>query len=75
MYQKDMSGNNAITNAFSKNSIFSLNAFIDGLLEIEKEDSSKNLNQFENCFDGALLLMIRKSLDVGDLCSSSLFYK
>ena len=31
-------------------------------------------NQFRNCFDRALLLMIERDLDVKDLINSSLFF-
>ena len=71
MYQEDMSGESAIENAFKKNSIFSIKAFIDNLLDIQNDEGS---NSFRNCFDGALLLMIKKGMDVTDLCNSSLFY-
>ena len=68
MYQDDMSGESAIDNAFKNNSIFCIKAFIDNLLEISND------NQFRNCFDKGLLLMVKKGMKVSDLCKSSLFY-
>jgi len=37
MYQHNISGINAIDNAFQKNSIFSIKAFVDSMLDL-KED-------------------------------------
>lgn len=37
MYQDDISGRNAITNAFEKNSIFSIKAFVDNLLDLKDD--------------------------------------
>ena len=51
-----------------KNSIFCIKAFVDSLLTL-KEDV-----KFRNCFDQALLLMIKKGIDVKELCNSGLFY-
>ena len=58
MYQDDISGINAITIAFKRNSIFCIKAFVDNLLELQ------NGSQFRNCFDKALLIMINKGMDV-----------
>ena len=68
MYQEDISGLNAITNAFERNSIFCIKAFVDSLLQLTNEA------QFRNCFDKALLLMIDKGIDVKELVNSNLFY-
>lgn len=68
MYQEDMSGKNAIDNAFEKNSIFCIKAFVDSLLQLTDE------MQFKNCFDKALLLMINKGMDVKELVKSTILY-
>ena len=68
MYQEDISGKNAIDNAFDQNSIFSIKAFVDSLLQLTDEA------QFKNCFDKALLLMVNKGMDVKELVNSNLFY-
>ena len=68
MYQGDVSNLNAIDYAFEKNAIFCIKAFVDTLLILSDE------NQFRNCFDRALLLMIERDLDVDDLINSQLFY-
>lgn len=68
MYQPDISNKNAIDYAFQKNAIFCIKAFVDTLLILSDE------NQFRNCFDRALLLMIERGLDVKSLVNSSLFY-
>ena len=68
MYQENIIGINAINNALKKNSIFCIKLFVDSLLTL-KED-----NYFRNCFDEALALMIKKGIDVTELCSSGLFY-
>jgi hypothetical protein len=68
MYQEDICGKNPIDNAFEKNSIFSIKLFIDSLLQMNNEQ------QFRNCFDEALLLMISKGMDVKELINSSLLF-
>ena len=68
MYQHNISGISAIDNAFLKNSIFSIKAFVDSMLDL-KEDK-----QFRNSFDQALLKMIRKGMNVKELCNSGLLY-
>lgn len=68
MYQNDIDGINAIDNAFANNSIFCIKAFVDNLLQLTDE------MHFRNCFDKALIIMIRKGLDVKDLVNSTLFY-
>ena len=68
MYQDDIIGVNAINNAFMKNSIFCIKAFVDSMLDL-KEDK-----QFRNSFDQALLKMIRKGMNVKELCNSGLLY-
>ena len=68
MYQNDISGINAIDNAFQKNSIFSIKAFVDSMLDLKQD------KQFRNCFDVALLKMIRKGMNVRELCSSGLLF-
>ena len=68
MYQKDVSGQNAIDCAFNMNAIFCIRAFVETLL-ILTEDVS-----FQNCFDKALLLMINRGMDVKDLVNSELLY-
>jgi hypothetical protein len=68
MYQEDMSGRNAIDNAFEKNSIFCIKAFVDSLLQLTED------MHFKNCFDKALLLMINKGMDVKDLVKSQILY-
>mmetsp|Transcript_14473 Transcript_14473/g.22459 ORF Transcript_14473/g.22459 Transcript_14473/m.22459 type:complete len:174 (+) Transcript_14473:4791-5312(+) len=68
MYQDDIVGSNAIDNAFEMNSIFSIKAFVDNLLQLTEEVT------FRNCFDQALILMIKKNLDVKKLVNSDLFY-
>jgi len=52
MYLEDISGNSAIDNAFYKNSIFCIKLFVDNLM------NNPDDNNFNNCFDKALLLMI-----------------
>ena len=68
MYQEDLCGVNAIDNAFANNSIFCIKAFVDNLLQLTDE------MHFRNCFDKALVIMIRKGLDVKDLVNSNLLY-
>jgi len=64
MYQTDVGGRNAIDHAFKKNAIFCIKAFVETLLILPEEV------QFRNCFDKALLLMIKRGIDVKDLVSS-----
>lgn len=64
MYMSDIANLNAIDYAFQKNAIYCIKAFVDTLLFLSDE------NQFRNCFDHALLLMIERDLDVKDLISS-----
>ena len=68
MYQYDVRGNNAIHQAFKKNAIFCIKAFVETLLILPEEV------QFRNCFDKALLLMIQRGIDVKDLVNSQMFY-
>lgn len=68
MYQQDISNLNAIDYAFKNNAIFCIKAFVDTLLILQDE------NQFRNCFDQALLMMIERDLDVKDLVNSPIFY-
>lgn len=68
MYQKDISGQNAIDYAFNKNAIFCIKAFVETLLILTDDVS------FQNCFDKALLMMISRGMDVKELVSSELFY-
>lgn len=68
MYQADISGNNVIDYAFKKGSIFCIKAFVETLLILTGEE------QFRNCFDKAILLMINRGMDVKDLVNSELFY-
>lgn len=68
MYQKDISGLNAINQAFRKNSFFCIKAFVETLLIMTDE------GQFKNCFDQAILQMIEKGMDVKELVNSELFY-
>ena len=63
-----MSGRNAIDNAFEKNSIFCIKAFVDSLLQLNDD------MHFKNCFDKALLLMINKGMDVKELVKSKILY-
>ena len=49
MYQEDITGKNAIDNAFDKNSIFCIKLFVDSLLQL------KNEVHFKNCFVKAIL--------------------
>lgn len=63
MFQEDINGQNAIDNAFEKNSIFCIKAYVDFLLTLANSDDI----QFTNCFDKALLLMINKGMDVKEL--------
>ena len=55
--------------AFQKNSIFSIKAFVDSLLNLNHDKVS-----FRNCFNQALLRMIKKKMDVKELCRSELLY-
>jgi hypothetical protein len=68
MYQEDLAGFNAIDVAFEHNAIFCIKAFVDSVLQINQEV------HFRNCFDKALLLMIKKGLDVKALVNSKLFF-
>ena len=68
MYQDDISGQNAIDNAFKRNSVFCIKAFVDNLLQFADD------LKIRNCFDKVVLLMIKKGLDVKQLCNSSLLY-
>lgn len=68
MYQADISGLNAIDYAFEKNSIYCIKAFVETLLILKDSD------QFKNCFDKAILLMINRGMDIKDLVNSTLFY-
>jgi hypothetical protein len=68
MYQEDITGKNAIDNAFDKNSIFCIKLFVDSLLQL------KNEVHFKNCFDKALIMMINKGMDVKELVNSKIFY-
>jgi len=58
MYQADLMGNNVIDYAFQKNAIFCIKAFVESLMVLPDEI------QFRNCFDKALLMMIKKGIDV-----------
>jgi hypothetical protein len=58
MYQTDISGMNAIDQAFKKNAIFCIKAFVDTLIILTEGGN------FRNCFDKALLMMIGKEMDV-----------
>jgi len=68
MYQDNIAGTNAIDIAFGENSIFCIKAFVDSLLQLTGEE------QFRNCFDKALLMMVKKRMDVKELVNSSLFF-
>lgn len=68
MYQKDISGRSVIDYAFQKKAIFSIKAFVETLLILKDEQ------QFRNCFDKAILLMIDNDMDVKELVNSELFY-
>ena len=68
MYQEDIGGKNAIDNAFECNAIFCIKAFVDNLLQLTDE------MQFRNCFDKALITMVKKGMDVKELVDSKLFY-
>lgn len=68
MYQADISGSNVIDYAFKRGSIFCIKAFVETLLILTGEE------QFRNCFDKAILLMISRGMDVKDLVNSELFY-
>ena len=68
MYQKDISGQNAIEVALEMNAIFCIRAFVDTLMILTDDVT------FQNCFDKALLLMIMRGMDVKDLVNSELFY-
>jgi hypothetical protein len=59
---------NAIDNAFKKNAIFCIKAFVETLIILTDDVN------FRNCFDKALLMMISKGMDVKELVSSELFY-
>ena len=59
---------NAIDYAFSRNAIYCVKAFVESLLMLP------NSNQFKNCFDKAVLLMINRGMDVKELVKSPLFY-
>jgi len=69
MYHEDIMGESAIDKAYMRNSIFCIRAFVVNLLQLQEVQ-----NQFRNCFDKALLLMIDKNLDTKELVSSELFY-
>ena len=68
MYQENIAGKNAIDLAFNKNSIFCISAFVESLLKMNET------SQFNNCFDKAFLMMLRKGMDMKDLLQSSLIY-
>lgn len=68
MYQSDISGQNAIDQAFKKNAVFCIKAFVETLIILTDEV------KFRNCFDKALLMMISKGMDVKELVSSELFF-
>lgn len=68
MYHEDLAGENAIDVAFRHSAIFCIRAFVDSVLQINEEA------QFKNCFDKALLMMIKKGLDVTELVNSDLFF-
>lgn len=70
MYQKDISGLSVIDYAFEKKAIFCIKAFVETLLILSNNEE----NQFRNCFDKAILLMIEKGMDVKELVNSELFY-
>ena len=53
MYQQDISGQNAIEYAIKKNAISCIKAFVETLLMFTNE------KQFRNCFDKAILPMIK----------------
>jgi hypothetical protein len=68
MYQSDISGQNAIDEAFKKDAVFCIKAFVETLIILTDEV------KFRNCFDKALLMMISKGMDVKELVSSELFF-
>ena len=68
MYQSDICGYNAIDYAFKRNSIFCIKAFVETLLILTGQ------NQFNNCFDKAILKMISREMDVKELVNSALFF-
>jgi len=70
MYQKDISGQSVIEYAFEKKAIFCIKAFVETLLILSNDEE----NQFRNCFDKAILLMIDKGMDVKELVNSELFF-
>ena len=70
MYQKDISGQSVIDYAFDKKAIFCIKAFVETLLILSNEEE----NQFRNCFDKAILLMIEKGMDVKELVNSELLF-
>ena len=70
MYQKDISGQSVIDYAFDKKAIFCIKAFVETLLILSNDEE----NQFRNCFDKAILLMIEKGMDVKELVNSELLF-
>ena len=70
MYQRDISGQSVIDYAFEKKAIFCIKAFVETLLILSNDEE----NQFRNCFDKAILLMIEKGMDVKELVNSELFF-
>jgi len=57
-----------VDTAFQSGSIFCIKALVDSVLLLPNELS------FRNCFDKAVLRLINKGLDVGDLVVSELFF-
>ena len=68
MFQNDIEGMNPIDIALKKNAIFSIKAYSDTLLILKDE------NLFRDCIDQAVLLLIKRGIDVNQLLSSYVIY-